>query len=110
MWLLRLCKTVDYHPFQIEHWLSSLHKTKRKFYWRWKKTASEFQLETSHDFSSAFEGSTSIKSRITHQKKLQFYAKSMSGTLLPLKRYRQMEDRFNKIRIYPAEIALQILK
>ncbi|MBT4384421.1 type IV secretion system DNA-binding domain-containing protein [Candidatus Peregrinibacteria bacterium] len=106
MYLLKLCKTQEYSPHMLEHWLSTMQKSHKAMQIIFKEDAGKIKIISSHDLSKFFPGSKCEKTK-THNTKANFFLKQNKGPLLPIKRHSQFEDRVNKERIYPTNILIK---
>ncbi len=102
MFQIRLAQTREYHPRDFEHWLHTAQKSKREMWIAFKNESQKTQISSSENLEETFAGSRSIKNHISLLSPT-YFARQLKGTLLPIKRYSQFEDRINKERIFPAD-------
>lgn len=107
MYKLLLCRTRDYHPKKIEHYLST---KQNKIEWRHfaiKKDPStgSIKIITSDDWSEFLEGSKceKIPNENILVKNAPYHLVQKNSFIFPIKRYSQFEYLNGKERIYPID-------
>ena len=99
MFTLNLARTREYHPRDFENFLHRIQKTKREISLSFHNSKEKVQIFCSENLEEVFSGAK-CEQLAEPLKQAKFYAKQSKGTLLPIKRYAQFEDRINKERIY----------
>lgn len=102
MYELKLCKTREYHPRLLEHWLHTVQKDKGYKCFSLKNEDGKVKIFCDTNLEENLQGSRCVKSEFTHVT-LNYFVKQSRGALLPIKRYAQFEDRINKERICPMD-------
>ncbi len=102
MYLLRLCETQEISPQIMEHWLCTVQKKNCQMELILCEEAGQINLITSQDLSPHFHGSFS-KNHTYKIPKGKYHVSQNKGSLLPIKRPSQFEDRVNKNRIFPMD-------
>jgi len=106
MYQLNLCQTKEYSPRLIEHWLHTQQNAKKEMELYLVEENDRIKIICSEDLSKELAGSRSIPvSQI--QRKAKFHVHQSKGSLLPIKRHAQFEDRINKERIYPMDTLIK---
>lgn len=111
---LKLCQTREYHPRDIEHYLHTIQKSKKYHEIIYICKNGKIEINSTENLEKIFPFSKSIKidtkknlKKLYLQnnlcnKKSDFFVSQTKGSLMPIKRYSQFEDRINKERIFPA--------
>lgn len=102
MYELKLCKTRDYHPRLLEHWLHTIQKDKNEKTFLLKNEDGKVKVFCDTNLEENLQGSRCIKTEISAAS-LPYFVRQSKGALMPIKRYAQFEDRVNKERIYPMD-------
>lgn len=106
MYLLRLCQTQEISPQIMEHWLCTVQKKKHQMELILCEKDGLINLLTSENLSPYYVGSTS-KANNYEVPSAKYHIKQSKGSLLPIKRHSQFEDRVNKNRIFPMDTLIK---
>lgn len=104
MYELKLCRTREYSPQIVEHWLSSQQNRKGHIHWEWQHCGGKVRAFSNMNLANLFSGSTSHKNHPPPWK-ARFYARQ--NNLLPIKRPSQFEDKLERTRIWPTNSLIQ---
>lgn len=102
MYELKLCKTREYHPRLLEHWLHTIQKDKSAKTFFLKNVDGKIGIFCDTNLEENLQGSRCVKNEIKFAA-LPYFVRQSKGALLPIKRYAQFEDRVNKERICPMD-------
>ncbi|MFA5792651.1 MAG: DUF87 domain-containing protein [Candidatus Gracilibacteria bacterium] len=107
MFLLRFCETQEYLPNVLEHWFHTIQKShiSKKFILHSKN--GKVKILTSDDLSDFFIGSRFIQEENPTHTQTKYFVRQKKGVLLPIKRYRQFEDRIQKTHLTPLDTLIK---
>lgn len=102
MFCILPAQTREYHPRNLEHWLHTIQNRADEKFVSFRELDGKAQITSSENLEEVLPGALcqKITAKIPSG---SFFAKQTKGTLLPIKRYSQFEDRINKERIYSAD-------
>lgn len=108
MFTLKLAATREYHPRDIEHFLHTVQKNKNEIQLTLKNIGGKVQIFTSQNLEEVFPGAKCEEYKFLENKESKknsaiIFARQIKGSLLPIKRYAQFEDRVNKERVFPMD-------
>jgi len=103
MTFIRLCQTRETLPQEVEHYFNAhTHQSHR---WGWQNRQF-FALPSPHHL---FEGAK-ITERKVQTTKSKYWLTHRRSPIFPIKRYKQFEDRDQKLRLNPTDLLIQELK